>query len=223
MADDPAVPNAMSPGGRSRSVAEGDVPEALRRRYYVDGRGGAGLGFYVDAKVAAPAFRDRGRQLVAARSDPNAVRDMTAIARHRGWSIIVAQGTASFRREAWLTGRTAGIEVRGYRPTERDVQELDRRIAARDRSDREREDGRSRRHDQRSSREDPGAQSRLRVVEAVVRARVANPSAQDRILAAARSRIADWLQLGARFEPLRAGGRPAAVRSDLDRELSRDR
>src|SRR5688572_9747663 len=104
MADDPAVPDALRPDVRGRSIAKGDVPEALRARYYVDGRGGAGLGFYVDAKVTAPAFRDRGRQLVAARSDPNAVRDMTAIALHRGWSIVVAQGSASFRREAWLSG-----------------------------------------------------------------------------------------------------------------------
>jgi hypothetical protein len=221
MADDPNTPNTLRPSGHSRSVAQGDVPEAVRRRYYVDGRGGAGLGFYVDAKVAAPAFRDRGRQLVAARSDPNVVRDMTAIARHRGWSIIVAQGTASFRREVWLTGRTAGIEVRGYRPTERNIQDLDRRITARERSEKEREGGRSRHHDQRPHREHPGALSRLRVVEAVVRARVASPSAQDRILAAARSRVADWLQRGARFEPFRAGERRAAVKSDHDR--GRDR
>lgn len=85
------------------------------------GRGGAGLGFYIDAKVTEPAFRDRSRQLVAARSDPNAIRDMTAIAEHRGRTIVVAQGSANFRREAWLAGRTVGTEVRGYRPTERDV------------------------------------------------------------------------------------------------------
>lgn len=221
MAGDPVVPNTLNSGVRGRSTTEGDVPDRLRRRYYVDGRGRAGLGFYVDANVKAPAFRDRGRQLVAARSDPNAIRDMTAIARHRGWSIVVARGSSGFRREAWLAGRVVGIEVRGYRPTERDIQDLDRRITARERSEQEREGGRSRRHDQRPHREHPGAQSRLRVVEAVVRARVASPSAQDRILAAARSRVADWLRLGARFEPFRAGERPAAVKSDHER--GRDR
>ncbi|OYX36542.1 MAG: hypothetical protein B7Y99_00840, partial [Caulobacterales bacterium 32-69-10] len=94
MADE-AAPNSLTPGVRNRSVAEGDVPDNLRRRYYVDGRGGAGLGFYADAKIKAPTFRDRGRQLVAARSDPNAIRDMTAIAKHRGWSIVVARGDAN--------------------------------------------------------------------------------------------------------------------------------
>lgn len=207
MADDPAAPNTISPGVRDRSVAEGDVPEHLRRRYYVDGRGGAGLGFYVDAQVKAPAFRDQGRQLIAARSDPNAVRDMTAIAQHRGWSIVVARGAAGFRREAWLAGRAVGIEVRGYRPTERDVQELDRRTAARDRRESATGNGRGRgqRHDRAGPDvdTDPGARVNLGVVEAVIRARVADRPAQERILLAARDRIANWLERGARIEPLR--------------------
>lgn len=220
MAADP-VANSLAPGVRNRSTAEGDVPEALRRRYYVDGRGGAGLGFYADATVKAPSFRDGGRRLVCARNDPNAIRDMTAIARHRGWTIVVAQGEASFRREAWLAGRTLGLEVRGYRPTERDVQELDRRI------------DRSLAREARSVRTEPAigerarasdpegdrdARYRLRMVETVVRARVAEPAAQDRIIAGARSRIADWLERGARFAPL-------AMRSPTreDRRTPRER
>lgn len=211
MADEPA-PNSLNPGVRNRSVVEGDVPDNLRRRYYVDGRGGAGLGFYADAKIKAPTFRDRGRQLVAARSDPNAIRDMVAIAKHRGWSIVVARGDAGFRREAWLAGRSAGIEVRGYRPTERDVQELDRRIdrrlAVQARSARSREGeptgGETTRSAVRESGDDPGARSRLRVVETVVRARIMEPSTQERVLAAARDRIAGWLEQGARLESLPA-------------------
>jgi len=225
MADDPTLPNTLRPGVRNRSVTEGDVPDALRRRYYVDGRGGAGLGFYVDAMVKAPAFRDRGRQLVAARSNPNALRDMTAIAQHRGWSIIVARGSPGFRREAWLAGRTVGIEVHGYRPTERDVQELDRRTAARERP--AQRSGR-----QTTGREavhyapgdavaEPGVRSRLGVVGAVVRARVPDPQAQERILAGARSRIAQWLERGASFEPLPTPARSAIVEAGRDRGRQR--
>jgi hypothetical protein len=225
MADDPAAPNTVSPAVRNRSVVEGDVPDYLRRRYYVDGRGGAGLGFYVDARIAAPAFRDRGRQLVAARSDPNAVRDMTAIAQHRGWTIIVARGDQTFRREVWLSGRTVGIEVRGYQATERDLQELERRVAARERAERGREDRQPQADltdwDRRDVRSSPAAQSRLRVVETVVRARVADRTAQDRIMAGARTRIADWLERGARFEPLRTPSRSTTVESDQRRERHR--
>ena len=50
-----------------RSTATGDVPDDLKRRYFVDGRGGPGLGFYADATVPTPAFRDRGDRLVTTR------------------------------------------------------------------------------------------------------------------------------------------------------------
>jgi hypothetical protein len=224
MPDDPTTPNSLSPGVRGRSTVEGDVPERLRRRYYLDGRGGAGLGFYMDASVKAPAFRDRGRQLAASKSDPNAIRDMTAIAQHRGWTIVAVRGSASFRREAWLAGRTVGIEVRGYRPTERDMQELDRRIdrrMARERVRNHADEARSPVEPAEREQKRQGDQGRdqLRVVEAVVRARVAEAAAQDRIIAKARDRVSDLVQDGTRFRSLRMG-RPA---QDADRGRERQR
>jgi hypothetical protein len=214
MPDDPAKPNTVTPAVRNRSVAEGDVPDALIRRYYTDARGGAGLGFYVDAKVDRPAFRDEGGRLAAARTDPNAIRDMVHIAQHRGWTIITVRGEPEFRREAWLAARTLGIEVRGHRPTERDIQELDRRIdRARARSDRVRnhpnEDRSPVEPQERTRTQSPGdGRDQMRVVEAVVRARVAEPDAQNRILAAARERVSSLLREGVRFSPLRVD-RPA--------------
>jgi hypothetical protein len=210
MPADPETPNSLSPAVRNRSVAAGDVPERMRRRYYLDARGGAGLGFYVDAKVQAPAFRDRGRQLVAARVDPNAIRDMASIAQHRGWTIITARGSADFRREAWLAGRTLGLEVHGHRPTERDLQELQRRLRPRERpgSGPQRSD-------------DLGVRSRLAVVDAVVRSRVRDPVVQDRIVASARSRIAEWLERGARFDVFPTSRERGAPRGE--RTLGRDR
>lgn len=227
MADDPETPNTIAAGARNRSVAQGDVPESLRRRYYTDERGGAGLGFYADATVQRPAFRDEGRRLATARADPSSIRDMAAVAQHRGWTIVTARGSPEFRREAWLAGRTLGIEVRGYRPTERDVQELDRRIdrrlSARERARRNREDEPLRRDPPERGRDaNAGARSRLRVVEAVVRDRVADPSARDRILTTARERIADWLERGARFEPLGVRRTPETV-AEVERGRERGR
>src|SRR3546814_9505043 len=54
------------------------------------------------------------------------VRDLVAIARHRGWSHVHVTGSETFRRAAWLEASRQGLEVRGYRPSERDLQELDR-------------------------------------------------------------------------------------------------
>jgi hypothetical protein len=190
MPDKAQAENTIAASDRSRSANVGDVPEAIRRRYFTDERGGPGLGFYVDATVARAAFRDQGSRLSVDRADPNAIRDMAEIAKHRGWVIITARGSADFRREAWLTGRSLGLEVRGYRPTERDLQELERRQARHERTD--------------DRRVDAAARSQLRVVDAVVRARVQDAGGQRRIMDAARMRIADWLERGAHFEPLSA-------------------
>ena len=187
MADEPAR-NEIVDRSAGRSTSAGDVPEHLRRRYYLDGRGGPGVGFYVDARTPAAAFRDRGGRLVAPRNDPNAIRDMVAIAQHRGWSVVVVHGDADFRREAWLVARASGLEVQGYRPTERDRQDLERRQQARQRS--------------RSAEPvtDRGADATMRVVRSVVRNRVADPVSQERLLAMAKARLARWLERGAEMD-----------------------
>jgi hypothetical protein len=220
MPDEPKAEDVLSPAVRDRSTRRGDVPEAVARRYFTDGRGGDGLGFYVDARVQMPAFRDNGRELVANRADPNAIRDMVSIAHHREWTIVIARGSPDFRREAWLAGRTVGLEVRGYRATERDLQELQRRQVALQRAEdrREvREERREARHehrqDERAARQLDPLEHRLRIVDTVVRERVADPERQAKILASARSRIADWLERGAQLDDLR--------RQDLQRERRR--
>lgn len=211
MPDSSPSEQTIEPGGRERRGKIGDVPDVIQRRYYTDDRGGPGRGFYVDATVVRPAFRDRGHQLAADRADPNAIRDMTEIARHRGWVIVTARGSAEFRREAWLAGRQAGLEVRGYQPTERDLQELDRRRERRERGEQRRElrqEGRDDRRQRagdtrevvRSDREDRRGGAQMRVVESVVRERVQDEDSQKQILDRARARIADWLERGARFD-----------------------
>jgi hypothetical protein len=199
MADDPLsnTLDAVTPG---RSLVAGDVPRGLRRRYLTEaGRPGQGLGFYVDATSVIPSFRDRGRQLVATRSDPNSIRDMVAIAEHRGWSSIVVKGATGFRRQAWLSGQIQGLEVLGYRPTERDLQILSRRQES---QQRRRDEDRTGPAVRTPARPRPNPEStvrnRLKVVDAVVRARIVEPEDQARVLAAARQRLSDLLDRGHR-------------------------
>lgn len=132
MADSPISPDTLRPDGSARSTDVGDVPDALRRRYLTERRRwGGGLVYYADATIIAPSFRDRGRELIAIRSDPNTIRDLVTIADHRGWMRVRVRGAAGFRREVWLAGRAMGLEVDGYRPTERDLQLLARRLKSR--------------------------------------------------------------------------------------------
>lgn len=63
----------------------------------------------------------RSRIAVAAPTTPSenteVVKSLVAIAEARGWSEVVVRGTERFRRKPWAAARTAGIEVRGYKPT----------------------------------------------------------------------------------------------------------
>ena len=215
--------NQIDSEGRGRSTSKGDVPETLKRRYYLDNRGGPGLGFYADARIQTAAFRDLGARLTSPRSDPNAIRDMAAVAHHRGWTVVVVHGQADFRREAWLTASALGLEVRGYQPSERDRQELERRQAALARKAARTAGERPERGD-REARESSGAgRSNMRVVEAVVRARVGDRPAQDRILSAARERLASWLEQGARLRPFDVGRAQVQPESHRSRDRQRSR
>jgi len=215
--------NQIDSEGRGRSTSKGDVPAPLLRRYYLDDRGGPGLGFYADARIQTAAFRDLGARLVTPRSDPNAIRDMAAVAHHRGWTVVVVHGEADFRREAWLTATALGMEVRGYQPTERDRQELERRQAALARKAARTADERPERGDREVRDSAAAGRTNMRIVETVVRARVGDRPAQDRILTAARERLASWLEQGARVRPVDVARSQAQQESHRSRERQRSR
>jgi len=178
--------NIVDPSPAASSRRAGDVPDDVRHRYLIEERNGPGLGFYRDARDPAAAFRDHGGRLATDGSDPHVVRDLVAVAQHRGWTTISVRGQTEFRREVYLLARAAGLEVRGYRPTERDRQQAERRLEAK------------------APSLSSSAADRLRVVEAVVRNRVVEPAEQNRILSAARARLAQWLERGTSFaEPER--------------------
>lgn len=185
--------NQIDSERRGRSTRKGDVPDPIRRRYYLEERDGPGLGFYTDARIPAPAFRDLGAKLVSRRADPNAIRDMVNVAQHRGWTSVIVRGEPEFRREAWLAAMALGIEARGYAPTDRDRQELERRSG--------KSVSKAMPEPAEARRRKPG-DALLGVVEAVVRTRIQDGFAQDRVLEAARERIADWLERGASLQPL---------------------
>jgi hypothetical protein len=164
----------------------GDLPGHISRRYFSTTKFGTPFAFYTDAQSKDPAFRDHGGRLSTDRNDPATVRDLVAIAKHRNWTIIAVRGQTDFRREVWLIGQAEGLEIRGYRPTERDRQQAERRAG----------------HAPADRPLTEGAQARLKVVDRVVRARVVEPAEQARILLAARQRLAQWLERGAHFGPI---------------------
>lgn len=182
--------NTVEPAVSLRDAKADDVPESIRRRYLTERAGADTTAYFVDALANAPAFRDQGRRLSADRNDPNVVRDLVSIAVHRGWTEIAVRGQTDFRRAVWMAARQAGLEVRGYRPTDRDNQLLARRTEP------------AMRRTPATARPDT-----LRVVEAVVRNRVVEPAEQSRILGAARARLSHWLEVRARAPDARRDAR----------------
>ncbi len=87
------------------------VPEHVRKQFVQVGK----HYYFADG---ARAFTDRGGRLTTPSENTEVIRSLVAIAEARGWSEITVRGTERFRKEAWSAARLAGLEVRGYRPTE---------------------------------------------------------------------------------------------------------
>ena len=64
------------------------------------------------------AFTDRGTRLTTASENTEVIKSLIQIAEARGWSEITVRGTERFRKEAWFAAHLAGLDVRGYRPSE---------------------------------------------------------------------------------------------------------
>ncbi|WP_176593053.1 LPD7 domain-containing protein [Sphingobium sp. EM0848] len=208
---DPSFLQAASPGA---------IPEALRKRYFSTTSKWSGEpAYFTTAQAKEPAFRDQGRRLITSSESEEIVRDLVAIARHRGWSHVHVTGSETFRRAAWLEASRHGLEVRGYRPNERDLQELDRvrRDASRNSiapavtAPASREPARGHRQADEASRQTSSeqsqeknaraAQSQLRVIETVVRAALFdNPDAVARVMKVANDKVQTHLQAGRQFQ-----------------------
>lgn len=98
------------------------VPEHIRQRFVQVGR-------HYHFPDGTRAFTDRGARLTTPSENTEVIRSLVTIAQARGWAEITVRGTERFRREAWQAARLAGLEVRGYRPTEFEQSRLARMLA----------------------------------------------------------------------------------------------
>ena len=223
------------------SVVAGDLPEAVRKRYYADKAKWSGdPAYFTSADAKDPAFRDQGRRLLTANESQEVVKDMVAIAQHRGWDRIHITGSETFRRAAWLEASRNGLEVRGYKPNERDLQELDRvrgeasknsiapitsRDAAESRdpaparrsSTQGQADRAPPRGSDRSLPNDRAIDSQLRVMEAVVqRTLFDNPEAIMRVMGVARAQLQAHVAAGRTIKPAEVRDRGPAVQRSVE-------
>lgn len=165
-----------------RSTAKGAVPVSILDRYLIErDRQGRPEGFYRDHRAVDPMFRDEGRRLITRQTYPDTIADMMKIAQHRGWTQVRVTGDEAFRREAWVQARTLGIEVRGYKPRERDRQAAgDRTSPAPSR-------------DTAAAPSIQRAEQRLKDAAVVVRRLISDPAAQARLLERAHAKAREAL------------------------------
>lgn len=114
--------DAASPGARSAPARA--VPDEIRERFI-----GIGGKYYFPDGV--PAFRDHGRKLTTRSENTEVIRSLIAIAQAREWGEVRVTGSERFRKETWFAARIAGLEVRGYSPSEFEQERLVRAIARR--------------------------------------------------------------------------------------------
>jgi hypothetical protein len=109
---------------RKRAAAPAAVPDDVRRRFVQVGR-------RYHFPDGARAFTDRGSRLTTPSENTEVIESLVAIAQARGWETISLSGTDRFRQEAWFQARLAGLEVRGYVPSEAEQERLVRAVARR--------------------------------------------------------------------------------------------
>jgi hypothetical protein len=105
-----------------KTVTSQAVPEEIAKRfvqvknkyYFPDG---------------APAFADRGNRITTMSENTEVVRSLVDIAKARSWQEITVRGTERFRKEVWIAASVAGLQVRGYKPTEFEQSHLVRNLA----------------------------------------------------------------------------------------------
>lgn len=225
------------------SVVAGDLPEAVRKRYYADKAKWSGEpAFFTTAQAKDPAFRDQGRRLVTATESQEVVKDLVAIAQHRNWDRIHVTGSEEFRRSVWIEASQKGLEVRGYKPNDRDLQELDRLrgetsrntiapMAARDVDVARGSSGISRqshgsvlegpdarRGDRGNTPNDRAADSQMRVMEAVIRRTLFdNPEAVARVMTVARTQLDAHIAAGRNIRPAMVRDAAPSIRQDVVR------
>lgn len=104
-----------------------DIPQSYSNRFVVT-KTADRQEFYRSYDDARPIITDSGDRLATKSADRATAKDMADLAAHRGWQGLAVKGHEDFRREVWIEATAQGIKVTGYKPTERDIEEANRRM-----------------------------------------------------------------------------------------------
>jgi len=72
----------------------------------------------------SPGFSDKGRTLSTSVNDERVSKIMIDLAEAKGWKSITVSGHPHFKRQVWLESSIRGLDVKGYKPNEKDIADL---------------------------------------------------------------------------------------------------
>ncbi len=126
---------AAAPASRATSEQEGRrappawspawrIPDSVQERFIQ-------IGNKFHFPDGTEAFTHEGNRLTTRSENAVVIQSMVAIAREAGRGAITVAGTEFFKKEAWFAASLAGLEVRGYEPTEFERERVARATARR--------------------------------------------------------------------------------------------
>lgn len=180
----------------SAPSARRSIPDEIGSKYQQIGEK-----FYHPNNTKVVAFVDRGDKLETPSSAPKTAETLVKIAEARGWEDLRVRGTEGFRREVWLEASVRGIHVDGYKPSELDKTELERRNSfMRDQNSIEvRSEAFQKLSPQEGTRRDPklvNAYAFVQAAKAFAKERISDPTQQSAFVESTRAKIASDLAAG---------------------------
>lgn len=157
--------------------------------------------FYHPNNTKVVAFVDRGDKLETPSSASKTAEALVRIAEARGWEDLRVRGTEGFRRKVWLEASVRGIHVDGYKPSELDKAELERRDTfLRDQNSVEvRSEAFQKLSPQEGTRRDPSLANAYAVIQAArafAKERIPDPTQQTAFVESTRAKIVADLEAG---------------------------
>ena len=115
---------ASTPQSDSATVRVPRVPDSVQERFIQ-------IGNKFHFPDGTEAFTHEGSRLTTRSENAVVIQGMVAIAREYSKGPVTVGGNDFFKKEAWFAASLAGLEVRGYQPTDFERERLARSLAAR--------------------------------------------------------------------------------------------
>lgn len=116
------IPVGEPAADQKRVLRSTELPEDVKKRFmHSDNVPGQ----FFERSNNKLAFIDKGNRLATDQNAPEVIASMISMTQAKGWKSISLKGAEDFRREAWLEASLAGIEVKGYKPSDADLARLD--------------------------------------------------------------------------------------------------